>query len=240
MEAPKKIQSNRRNFLIKSGVIAVGLALGDQLVFAKPNTDVSLMKIYCAGPLFNDLEREMMSNIADALEAYGFKTYLPHRDGFEFSELSPSLTKTGVPPQKAQQLLNKIIFNFDIYNLLQCDATVFNMNGRVPDGGSIVEASVTWACGHPLVIYKDDPRTLEFGIDNPMITGLADFTKVQTIADIPKTIHTEIKNTIKPMDIHSYPEKLKKTFQTGQKIAKIKEKYTDNMKICNELLKILQ
>ena len=239
MQSSNEFHKDRRNFFIKSGAIAFALALGDRFAFASPAKKISRMKIYCAGPLFNDLEREMMAKIATALEEYGFTTYLPHRDGFEFAELSPALIKTGVEPQKVQDLLNKIIFNFDIYNLLACDATVFNMNGRVPDGGSIVEASVTWACGHPLVIYKDDPRTLEFGNDNPMITGLADFAKVEVVGDIPKTIYAEILKNKKSIDTNNYPENLKETFAIGKEIATIKEKYTDSIKLCNALREVV-
>lgn len=44
-------------------------------------------KIYCAGPLFNDKEKEEMTEIAVALEESGFGVFLPHRDGFEFAHL---------------------------------------------------------------------------------------------------------------------------------------------------------
>ncbi|MBM9519121.1 hypothetical protein JWG39_04725 [Desulforhopalus vacuolatus] len=46
------------------------------------------IKIYCAGPLFNNKEREEMQEIADGLEANDFDVFLPHRDGFEFANLS--------------------------------------------------------------------------------------------------------------------------------------------------------
>ena len=46
-------------------------------------------KVYIAGPLFNDHERDFLETIALNLEKEGFKCFLPHRDltGVEVSEL---------------------------------------------------------------------------------------------------------------------------------------------------------
>ena len=46
-------------------------------------------KVYIAGPLFNDHERDFLEAIALCLEKEGFKCFLPHRDltGVEQSEL---------------------------------------------------------------------------------------------------------------------------------------------------------
>ena len=46
-------------------------------------------KVYIAGPLFNDHERDFLEAIALNLEKEGFKCFLPHRDltGVEESEL---------------------------------------------------------------------------------------------------------------------------------------------------------
>ena len=39
-----------------------------------------MTKIYIAGPLFNTHERWYLEQIAAALEAAGYATFLPHRD----------------------------------------------------------------------------------------------------------------------------------------------------------------
>jgi nucleoside 2-deoxyribosyltransferase len=40
-------------------------------------------------------------------------------------------------------IVNKAIFSLDTYQLLrQCDVVVANLNGRVPDEGTIVEATL--------------------------------------------------------------------------------------------------
>ena len=46
-------------------------------------------KVYIAGPLFNNHERDFLESIALSLEEKGFECFLPHRDltGVEESEL---------------------------------------------------------------------------------------------------------------------------------------------------------
>ncbi|OTP76147.1 Nucleoside 2-deoxyribosyltransferase [Caballeronia sordidicola] len=44
-----------------------------------------MLRVYCAGPLFNARERAEMDSIASVLEQAGFSTFLPHRDGLEFA-----------------------------------------------------------------------------------------------------------------------------------------------------------
>jgi len=49
------------------------------------------MRVYCAGPLFNEKEKEEMAEIAQALERHGFEVFLPQRDGLELSKCVQSL-----------------------------------------------------------------------------------------------------------------------------------------------------
>jgi nucleoside 2-deoxyribosyltransferase len=54
--------------------------------------------VYCAGPLFNQSERDEMSSIADALVGEGHSVYLPHRDGMEFRLVREVLIERGWEP----------------------------------------------------------------------------------------------------------------------------------------------
>jgi nucleoside 2-deoxyribosyltransferase len=116
-------------------------------------------KIYCAGPLFNAKEREEMEQIAVLLEKSGFRVFLPHRDGIEFANLLDSFVGHGVPRSKALDILNKAIFNLDVFQVLDSDGLILNMNGRVPDEGAMVEAGIAWRAGKAIVIYSDDARS---------------------------------------------------------------------------------
>jgi hypothetical protein len=84
----------------------------------------------------------------------------------------------------------RAVFALDIYQIIErCDYFVFNMNGRVPDEGVVVELGVAFACGKPLVIYKDDRRSLVGGWDSPVLCGASyTFPVVQDIERIPQEL----------------------------------------------------
>lgn len=136
----------------------------------------SIIRVYCSGPLFNEKEREEMQEIASALEKEGFETFLPHRDGLEFTPLAHILMNMGVDETKATLLWDKAIFALDAYQVTTgCQVVVVNLNGRVPDEGAVAEAAMAWAAGRIVVGIKDDLRSLVMGRDNAMVTGLLDF-----------------------------------------------------------------
>lgn len=150
-------------------------------------------RIYCAGPLFNDSERAEMQKIASVLEGDGFSTFLPHRDGLEFAKLRPALARLVASDQQAENILNRAIFSLDVFQLLEsCDAVVANLNGRVPDEGTVVEATLAWHAGKPLVLYKADSRAMLNGSDNPMVSGLGQFVVCKQFAALSGALHDEI------------------------------------------------
>lgn len=134
------------------------------------------LRIYCSGPLFNDPERAEMAQIAAALEAAGFDTFLPHRDGLEFRALLADLMMAGLALEDAQAAWDRAIFALDTYQAVSgCDAVVVNLNGRVPDEGAVAEAAMAFARGRTVVGYKNDVRSLVMGRDNAMVAGLVGF-----------------------------------------------------------------
>ena len=148
-------------------------------------------RVYCSGPLFNDAERREMQQIADALEEAGFETFLPHRDGYEFSPLLPMLMGRGLDNARAHACWDQAIFALDAYQVLQgCDAVVVNLNGRVPDEGAVAEAAMAWARGRPVVAFKDDLRSLVSGKDNAMVVGLADFKVYSGLRNVVAQLQT--------------------------------------------------
>lgn len=60
------------------------------------------------------------------------------------------------------------------------------MNGRVPDEGAVSEAAMAFAVGHPVVIYKNDARSLVGGKDNPLVAGLSGCEIVNTVEAFPR------------------------------------------------------
>lgn len=69
-----------------------------------------MTKIYVAGPLFNTHERWYLEQMASALEAAGYGTFLPHRDAGDLGE----------PTHEARDR----VFEADLAALNECDACV--------------------------------------------------------------------------------------------------------------------
>jgi nucleoside 2-deoxyribosyltransferase len=147
--------------------------------------EAPMKRIYCAGPLFNPKEREDMETIAQCLEDAGYEVFLPHRDGIELAKINSALLEKGYSPEKANLLLARAIFLIDTFQIMKADGLVLNLNGRVPDEGAMVESGIAWALRKPVVIYKNDSRSLLQGLDNPLVAGLSEFRTVSLIGDIP-------------------------------------------------------
>lgn len=146
-------------------------------------------RVYCAGPLFNEPERQEMNSIAAHLRQAGFAPFVPHADGLEFAKVQPYLAEQGYDSAAAGQLLHEAIFALDVYQVVVgCGSLVMNMNGRVPDEGAVSEAAMAWTLGKPVVIYKADARTKVTGRDNPLVVGLGDFETIDEIADLGRVL----------------------------------------------------
>lgn len=158
-----------------------------------------------------------MQQIAEALEQAGHETFLPHRDGLEFSQLLPALLDIGVSQGRADGILQRAIFSLDVYQLLVgCQGVVVNLNGRVPDEGTVVEASLAWHAGKPLVLYKRDARTLLDGSDNPMLSGLGGFEMVRAIDELPQALELAFRV--------DHADRVNRTLQTGAAIAQLRQR----------------
>ena len=161
-----------------------------------------IQKIYCAGPLFNPKEREDMNSIATVLETAGYSVFLPQRDGLELARLLPVLIEKNISEEKASIVLNNAIFSLDVFEVIDSDGVILNINGRVPDEGAMVEAGIAWAHEKPIVIFKNDDRSLIQGNCNPLVMGLSDFEFVDKYKNIPDAFEEKFsasnKNTGAP------------------------------------------
>ena len=173
--------------------------------------------VYCAGPLFNQAERREMEDISRALGSKGFRTYLPHADGMEFAKVQPVFLQWGHDPATAGQLLHEVIFALDVYHVvLGCGSLVFNMNGRVPDEGAVAELTMAWTLGKPVVIYKEDARSMIAGRDNPLVVGQTGFEVVAEIDQLAPALKARIAEVDPPAnDVNSCPPHLQRTLELG-------------------------
>ena len=154
-------------------------------------------RIFISGPMFSPADLWEGREIRDALHAAGFDTYWAPEDGIEDEKLiqnlkSPLMELTYY--QKVALLVQKIGWTLDIYMATYgCDGMVMDMNGRVPDGGSIVEAANAYAVGMPLVLYKETSITMWGPFDNPMIAALTkDWTPVDKVSKIAPALQAAI------------------------------------------------
>lgn len=123
-------------------------------------------KIYLAGPLFCQGEKDFNLAIAKMFESEGYSVFLPQRDGYEAAEMV----------DKDEQEKTKLIFDEDVSEILKADILVMVLDSRVPDDGACVELGIAYANKKRCYGLKTDVRSIEIGMDlNPMLAGC--FTK---------------------------------------------------------------
>lgn len=94
------------------------------------------MKIYFAGPLFCEAEKEFNLKLCSKLEELEFEIFLPQRDGVESSK---------APYDKlSKDEKREAMFNLDRDEILCCDIFLFVLDGRVPDEGAAVELGIAY------------------------------------------------------------------------------------------------
>jgi nucleoside 2-deoxyribosyltransferase len=121
------------------------------------------MKVYIAGPLFNEIERERNARIRDMLVSLGFETYLPQEDG----GIAQSLIAQGADMAQTRAA----IFARDTDAIDECGIFLAILDGRVPDEGACIELGMAYAQGKTCIGFLTDMRKLdEHGI-NLMIEG---------------------------------------------------------------------
>ncbi len=119
-------------------------------------------RVYFAGPMFNQAEKDFNVEIAAVLEEYGYEVFLPQRDGIEAALLEG----------KSEEELIKMIFDLDSEEVKKADIIFMNLDGRVPDEGACVELGIAYGLGKRCYGFKTDTRSVESGLDlNPMISG---------------------------------------------------------------------
>ncbi len=173
-------------------------------------------RAYCSGPLFCPEEATAMYDIASVLEENGFETFLPQRDGVEafvMNAVNSSLANS-IVLGPVTRLINKAIFALDIYQVVErCDCLVFNMNGRVPDEGGVVEAAVAFAFGKPVVIYMSE-RLMLHG-------AFSGFPVADEIEKIPGVLVGEMRDAEPGWipDGGGIPSRVKKTMAFGRSVC---------------------
>lgn len=196
--------------------------------------DRHLFKVYCAGPLFNPKEREEMDSIASALKDAGYLVFLPQENGLEFAKLLPVFVERDIALEDAIKILNMAIFSLDVFEIIDSQGLVLNMNGRVPDEGAMVEAGIAWAHDKSLVIFKNDDRSLIQGNCNPLVTGLSDFEIISEYQDIPTAFDRKISQSNGNISFETTPR-----FETAKNKGSQISEYLIEQKKTDEITELL-
>ena len=120
------------------------------------------MRIYFAGPLFSEAERDFNIKVAKALREEGFDVFLPQENS-QVDEIPDT-------DEKRRRLFNGF-FTKDIEAIDSSDILLIVMDGRVPDEGACFELGYAYARGKICVGLKTDSRVSEMGTDNAMLVG---------------------------------------------------------------------
>lgn len=115
--------------------------------------------VYVAGPLFSTHERWYLERVAQALEAAGYRTFLPHRDA--------GLVTRNLDEERSR------IFHTDIEALKSCNLCVALLTGPDHDSGTSAELGYLYALGKPCIGITDDKR----GYVNTIIWGICGYGK---------------------------------------------------------------
>jgi nucleoside 2-deoxyribosyltransferase len=184
-------------------------------------------RIYCSGPLFCAEEIGGMNAIAKVLEDAGFQTFLPHRDGLEAYIMRFGNSSFPSTVSAIRTRVDYAIFSLDVYELIErCGAVVCNLNGRVPDEGMIVEASLAYAAAKPLVFFKDDARAPFGGYDNSMLTSLVHGKIVRKLKELPFALNQEI---FQKTELATLSNDLKKAISYGKRISSAIERLPESI-----------
>lgn len=170
--------------------------------------------VYGAGPAWSPEEIQTLSELDRILAQAGFQTYLPHRDGIEDLFWKRAAT---LPPSQTDPLLSKAVFALEVYQIVErCQALVFVMNGRAPDEGGVFKAALAYATGKPLIIYKNDNRSLFHGNDNSMVTGITPaFATLNRLSKLPVELAKALAASPSPLGA---PAHLRATLDLGRRI----------------------
>lgn len=99
------------------------------------------MRVYLAGPLFTQAERQWNLQLAEALSQAGHTVFLPQAEIEELETLDAGT-----------------IFRLDVEGLRAAEAVVAILDGPDADSGTSFECGMAYALGIPLVVVRTDFR----------------------------------------------------------------------------------
>ena len=191
-------------------------------------------RIFLAGPMFSGADLAAQSRLRTVMVKAGYDTYLAQLDGLEQRSLVELMLKPGVASpefEKAVATLQRIGWCHEMYQIFISDGLVFNMNGRVPDEGAVVEAATAFAFGIPVVTFKDTTISMWGAGDNPMVAALDRTWKpTKRLGDLPAAMKKALAARSKGYK-YEPPQHLRESIEFGKEIAPKVKTLVANMKV---------
>lgn len=111
------------------------------------------LRVFIAGPLFSQAEREFNLKVDEYLRRRGFETFLPQRDVGKLDEL---LRRKGKRAYRE-------IFEQDLEGIERADVVAAILDGPDVDSGTAFEVGYAFARGKPVLGLKTDMRVFAKG-----------------------------------------------------------------------------
>ncbi len=129
------------------------------------------MKIYIAGPLFNEKDRDFLEEIDKICKELGFDTFLPHRD--------VGLWKQGIDFKKIAQ--------GDLKGFEECDLMLANLSGFNISAGTVWEMGYSYAKKIPVIGIKVNCKIKECVEEiSAIVMGTTEF--VESLEELKKRL----------------------------------------------------
>lgn len=139
--------------------------------------------IYPAAALFSGRETLFNIHVVDGLEARGYTTLLPQRDGFEFVALNEHLQRR-IEPSQVEGAVQRIIYLLDMGLFIpKSDVIVANLD-EPQDEGVMIELAHARHLGKVNVGYRTDVRT-PYGSSQHPLRGIHFFPAFQCDYFVP-------------------------------------------------------
>jgi nucleoside 2-deoxyribosyltransferase len=192
-------------------------------------------RVYLAGPMFSSGDQYEQTELDTALKKR-YDVHLPQRDGLEVASVmgllsNPNLHGTSMlEPLVINRMVvwvSRIVEALDVYQAVEgCQCLVLNLDGRVPDEGSLVEATLAWYVGRPVVPFKTTPIT-ELGInDNPMVNAICGWVPPwRTPAEVVTAVDDAMEKP-SSVDLEGVPPRIQLFCQLGRTIRQIRRRRT--------------
>jgi len=190
-------------------------------------------RVYLAGPMFSAGDKMEQGALATALEAAGFECHVPQNNGVEVAAVMQLLND---PSLHGSNMLEPLVLDrciawvtrtvvaLDVFQVVEgCQCTVLNIDGRVPDEGSLVEATLAWYAGHPVVPYKTTSISELGGNNNPMIGVISRWAPVSLDRPgVVAAVKAAVKSAVAGQPVTTPPLDVQQLIDLGRVISDIR------------------